>query len=531
MALGLFNLGAGLFQPKKVASSAVVKRNPQKDAIVKKESSLVSKTKTISKEKLLNIKPPEQPKQSTQSSGVSSIDSVLDKIDNTLFNLINVAGKSVKLQQNKLKKDKVKEEKEKKKKREDMLENTQKAIAALGSKVPQPVKSIWDRLKTFFGSVLIGSLVLFILKNWSAIVKTIQNMVEKIKELLVKLEPILIPVWNFAKWMVVKSVELTAGLVGVEDADKNTILKNLGEITKKGMELFGVFKGVQKFVNDIRGGKEPAAAQEIPALTGKDDPRIKRGKELKNQGAGAGIVEKMFPKSEQEDAQNGSDAVNRLFGHEVDGDQSSLGGGLGVKDGDLIAMADTSQQPISPQAVYNYLRSKGVSDTHAEGMIANIAAESSFRPWVMGDNGTSGGLFQHHASRFAAMKAFVGKDWRTNWKGQIDYALSEDDTGRYLGIKFKTSADASRWFTLNWERPADAKTKAEDRIKKHLRNFELDTHLPYEMNRGPTNVFVSKNVSSPVVQGGSGTSVLPIPLLNSGVETAQSLAQYELTTV
>ena len=73
MALGLFNLGAGLFQPKKVASSAVVKRNPQKDAIVKKESSLVSKTKTISKEKLLNIKPPEQPKQSTQSSGVSSI--------------------------------------------------------------------------------------------------------------------------------------------------------------------------------------------------------------------------------------------------------------------------------------------------------------------------------------------------------------------------------------------------------------------------------------------------------------------------
>ena len=59
----------------------------------------------------------------------------------------------------------------------------------------------------------------------------------------------------------------------------------------------------------------------------------------------------------------------------------------------------------------------------------------------------------------------------------------------------------------------------------------LNTKLSYEKSKGPTNVFVSKNVSSPVVQGGSGTSVLPIPLLNSGVETAQSLAQYELTTV
>ena len=526
MALGLLtgalNFGAGLLKAKKkpVNTTKLMARTDKPDKSQNPDISFntVTLTKTVSKEKFLNIKPPEPPKQLTQSSGVSSIDSVLDKIDNTLFNLINVVGDSVKLQQNKLKKDEVKEEKEKKKRREGMLENTQKSIAALGAKVPQPVKSIWDKLKNFFGNVLIGSLVLFILKNWAAIVKTMQNVVDKIKELFVKLEPILTPIWNFTKWMVVKSVELVAGLVGIEDADKNTLLKNIGEITKQSLKVFGLFQGVDKFAKDLKGGKD---------ITQTSQPTT----ESSQVGAGGEVAEKMFPKSEQSEAQKGSDAVNKLFGHEVDGDQSSLGGGLGVKDGDLIAMADTSQQPISPQAVYNYLRSKGVSDTHAEGMVANIAAESSFRPWVMGDNGTSGGLFQHHASRFAAMKAFVGKDWRTNWKGQIDYALSEDDTGRYLGIKFKTSADASRWFTLNWERPADAKTKAEDRIKKHLRNFELDTHLPYEMNRGPTNVFVSKNVSSPVVQGGSGTSIVPIPLLNSGVEMTQNLAEYELTMV
>ena len=526
MALGLLtgalNFGAGLLKGKKKSgkkvASAMVKRKPDKSQNPNISFDTVTQTKTVSKEKLLNIKPPEQPKQSTQSSGVSSIDSVLDKIDNTLFNLINVAGDSAKLQQNKVKRDRIKTGRQKKKRRESILENTQKAIASLGAKVPKPVKSIWDKLKTFFGSVLIGSLVLFILKNWEAIVKTIQNVVEKIKEVLVKLEPILTPIWNFVKWMVVKSVELVAGLVGIEDADKNTLLKNIGEITKQSLKVFGLFQGVDKFAKDLKGGKD---------ITQTSQPTT----ESSQVGAGGEVAEKMFPKSEQSAAEAGSDAVNRFFGHDVDGDQSSLGGGLGVKDGDLIAMADTSQQPISPQAVYNYLRSKGVSDTHAEGMVANIAAESSFRPWVMGDNGTSGGLFQHHASRFAAMKAFVGKDWRTNWKGQIDYALSEDDTGRYLGIKFKTSADASRWFTLNWERPADAKTKAEDRIKKHLRNFELDTHLPYEMNRGPTNVFVSKNVSSPVVQGGSGTSIVPIPLLNSGVEMTQNLAEYELTMV
>ena len=511
MALGLFNLGAGLFQPKKVASSAVVKRNPQKDAIVKKESSLVSKTKTISKEKLLNIKPPEQPKQSTQSSGVSSIDSVLDKIDNTLFNLINVAGKSVKLQQNKLKKDKVKEEKEKKKKREDMLENTQKAIAALGSKVPQPVKSIWDRLKTFFGSVLIGSLVLFILKNWSAIVKTIQNMVEKIKELLVKLEPILIPVWNFAKWMVVKSVELTAGLVGVEDADKNTILKNLGEITKKGMELFGVFKGVQKFVNDIRGGKEPAAAQEIPALTGKDDPRIKRGKELKNQGAGAGIVEKMFPKSEQSEAQKGSDAVNKFFGHEVDGDQSSLGGGEALKKKNDEGKKKVLK--ITGITAKGYL--VGTGDDQREIIPkGERRKEHHAKLWARHSGGTetrdaSGQLKSQQILEYAGKKYHPDHPQYEMVKEAITAAMSGDK---------KTYADLD-WKLMTTPNKQDLSTG-------------LNTQLPYEESQGTTNIFITKKVgTSAPVNGGSGSTLLPIPMLNSGVEMTQNLAQYELTTV
>jgi len=120
---------------------------------------------------------------------------------------------------------------------------------------------------------------------------------------------------------------------------------------------------------------------------------------------------------------------------------------------------------INPQEVFNYLTAKkGVSEFHAKGMIANIKNESAFRPGAIGDQGTSGGFFQHHNERFSALKRFA-PDWKTNWKGQVDYALTEPDTQRYLKKKFRTPRQASMWFTEKWERPADAKNKARQRAK------------------------------------------------------------------
>ena len=107
----------------------------------------------------------------------------------------------------------------------------------------------------------------------------------------------------------------------------------------------------------------------------------------------------------------------------------------------------------TPQNVYDYLRSKGVSDTHAKGIVGNIDRESSFRPDVMGDNGTSGGLFQMHAERFDAMNNAV-PDWRSNWQGQIDHALVTDRAPEYLNRNFGSSGEAAKWFEVNYERPA-----------------------------------------------------------------------------
>lgn len=118
-------------------------------------------------------------------------------------------------------------------------------------------------------------------------------------------------------------------------------------------------------------------------------------------------------------------------------------------------------------AIYNALLDRGVSNTHALGMIANIKHESSFNPSAIGDGGTSGGLFQHHNERFQALKDFAkqrGTNWN-DWQAQIDYALSEPDTKKYLSTNFSNPKQASAWFTMNWERPTNAKAKALERAK------------------------------------------------------------------
>lgn len=133
----------------------------------------------------------------------------------------------------------------------------------------------------------------------------------------------------------------------------------------------------------------------------------------------------------------------------------------GFKKGGRI-MADGG--PVDPKAVYDYLISKGVSDAHAKGMLANIKGESNFNPAALGDKGTSGGLFQHHDSRFEALKAHAGEGWADNWQKQVDYALTEGDTKKYLSQTFKDASEASTWFTTNWERPSDAATRAAERV-------------------------------------------------------------------
>ncbi len=126
---------------------------------------------------------------------------------------------------------------------------------------------------------------------------------------------------------------------------------------------------------------------------------------------------------------------------------------------------------VTPYEVYEYLTEElGVSDTHAAGMVANIAEESQFDPGVEGDlankKGSAAGLFQMRLDRREGMEKFAGPYWEDNWKKQVEYMVKEDElTKTYLNTKFPDVEKATRHFTEQVERPANKIQKGKDRAK------------------------------------------------------------------
>jgi hypothetical protein len=105
--------------------------------------------------------------------------------------------------------------------------------------------------------------------------------------------------------------------------------------------------------------------------------------------------------------------------------------------------------------IYKYLLSKGMSDNHALGIMANIHRESGFRPGVSESGGPGVGLFQYSSGgrKSAFLKAV--SDYATNWKGQIDFAIKEDVAPEYFKQNFSSAQDAADWWMRKWERPAE----------------------------------------------------------------------------
>lgn len=107
----------------------------------------------------------------------------------------------------------------------------------------------------------------------------------------------------------------------------------------------------------------------------------------------------------------------------------------------------------TPRQAYDYMRALGVSDIHAKGILANIEGESGFQTGEdRGDGGMSAGLFQMYDTRKRAMIQAV-PDWKTNWRGQIQFALQDDVAPEYLQMDFNSPEEAADWFMENFERP------------------------------------------------------------------------------
>ena len=132
-------------------------------------------------------------------------------------------------------------------------------------------------------------------------------------------------------------------------------------------------------------------------------------------------------------------------------------------------VSSNSSNP-TPKQVFDFMKELGVSDIHAKGVLANIRGESNFQTGIMGDGGTSGGLFQMHdpepgKGRFTNMVNNVS-NWRTNWKGQIVHGLKDDRAPEYLKIKFDTPVQAANWFLHNYERPHQDHRPGRERLNE-----------------------------------------------------------------
>lgn len=98
---------------------------------------------------------------------------------------------------------------------------------------------------------------------------------------------------------------------------------------------------------------------------------------------------------------------------------ASFGGGFVNMDVDISDFSEIKQQVYTILASYKYKHAAII------GIMANIEQESQYKPDAIGDGGTSGGLCQWHDTRFSSMVNYVGSDWRTDVRGQMDYMHHE----------------------------------------------------------------------------------------------------------
>ncbi len=125
------------------------------------------------------------------------------------------------------------------------------------------------------------------------------------------------------------------------------------------------------------------------------------------------------------------------------------------------------------EQIYNYFTSQGLNQAAACGILANIKQESNFKTGDWGDNGTSYGICQWHASRLTELQNYCSSnnlDYNT-LEGQLSFLTYELQT-KYPDLyqtlqNVPNNADgayqAAYQFTIRFERPADMEWRGEQR--------------------------------------------------------------------
>jgi hypothetical protein len=140
----------------------------------------------------------------------------------------------------------------------------------------------------------------------------------------------------------------------------------------------------------------------------------------------------------------------------------------------IVPKEKPAPPPLDIQ-IYNYLiNEKKLSQNKALGIMANIKGESDFSPGAdeAGDGSEGIGLFQYTFTTRKNKFLDAVPDYKNNWRGQIDFFLTEPEARRYIDMEFKSANDAATYLLNNNLRPEESLREArKEEHKTYIEKF------------------------------------------------------------
>lgn len=135
-------------------------------------------------------------------------------------------------------------------------------------------------------------------------------------------------------------------------------------------------------------------------------------------------------------------------------------------------------EKASPEQIASYLMSKGWSRGMAEGMAANIMAESGGVTNARGDNGKAYGLAQWHGARALLFRFMMGYSLMdAGWKEQLDFVDREARKMQINVGKTISARGGAAEISLYYEKPAAQGLEAMKRANKAESLFPSDAYI------------------------------------------------------
>ena len=184
--------------------------------------------------------------------------------------------------------------------------------------------------------------------------------------------------------------------------------------------------------------------------------------------------------SEEEELLAGEGTLSRPQGYTEDS---------GSGTGELEDYVEEEDSRINGNEVVKYIYKSlrdyfGFNHAAACAVIANARHESNFNYTVVGDGGTSYGIFQWHAGRWSNLKTWCtenGYNWE-NADGQMAYFKHELETGYSDVLDYLLALedsdvgafDGAYYMCVHFEKPADTYGQANSRGKEAIEFFGME---------------------------------------------------------